>query len=123
MGPFEDGWSKEDVESVLRRGLPSELLFVPIVVGMAAPDCGAQWAEDVCLRLAGHPDERVRANALLGLGHVARTTRQLQVEAAAAAIRSGLRDDSALVRSQAEEAASDVRVFLRLASFLQDHPG
>lgn len=117
MGPFEDGWSKEDVESVLERGVPSELLFVPIVVGMAAHDCGANWAQSVCLRLSGHHDERVRANALLGLGHIARTARQLRIEAAAAAIRAGLRDDSALVRGQAEEAASDVRVFLRLASF------
>jgi hypothetical protein len=27
MGPFKDGWCREDVEAVLRRGDPAELLY------------------------------------------------------------------------------------------------
>ena len=32
MGPFEDGWSKKDVEAVISRGDASEVLYVLIVV-------------------------------------------------------------------------------------------
>ena len=87
MGPFKDGWCEEDVEEVLRRGDPSELLYAPIVVSMDPPDC--QWAQDVCVRLARHPDPTVRGNAILGFGHLARTCRRL---------------DESIVRPLVEEA-------------------
>ena len=50
--PLEDGWTTDDVEKVIERGIPEELLYVPIFVSMNPPDC--QWAEDVCLILLGH---------------------------------------------------------------------
>jgi len=34
MGPFFDGWTEADVDVILARGNPEELLYVPIVVGM-----------------------------------------------------------------------------------------
>jgi hypothetical protein len=36
VGPFDAGWTEEDVDAVLRRNDPDELLYVPIVVGMNA---------------------------------------------------------------------------------------
>jgi len=82
MGPFSQGWTEADVEAVLVRGDPAELLYVPIVVGMNAPRCEQAWAERVCFELAGHPNFNVRGNALLGLGHIARTCRQLDLSRA-----------------------------------------
>jgi hypothetical protein len=112
MGPFSDGWSNADVEAVLQRDDPDQVLYVPIVIGMNAPDCGREWAEEICFRLAAHPAPTVRANAMLGIGHIARTCRELNVEAASQVLVSGLRDADASVRNYAAEAVSDLQVFL-----------
>lgn len=110
MGPFRDGWTKQDVEAAIARGLPEELLCVPIVIGMDPPDCG--WAEAICLSLVGHPDFNVRGNAVLGLGHLARTCRRLDLAAAVPAIAAALHDDNAHVRGQADNAADDLLHYL-----------
>jgi len=35
--PFRDGWLQSDVEAVIVRDNPRELLYVPIVVSMHSP--------------------------------------------------------------------------------------
>ena len=112
MGPFCEGWQREDVTAVLCRGQAEELLYVPIVVGLNAPDCGPEWAENVCLRLAGHQDPTVRGNALLGLAHIARTCRILRNVRSVQAVEDGLRDPEPYVRGHAQEAKSDIEHFL-----------
>jgi hypothetical protein len=112
MGPFSDGWTNTQVEAVLQHDDPKQVLYVPIVVGMNAPDCGREWAEEVCFRLASHPDWSIRANAMLGVAHIARTCRELNIEVASRVLICGLRDENAIVRSQAAEAVSDLQVFL-----------
>lgn len=111
MGPFTDGWTTADVETVVARGEPAELLYVPILVGMSAADCGRAWAERICLDLARHPEATVRGNAMTGLGHIARTCRALE-PAALQAIADGLHDADEWVRSHAGDAADDVELFL-----------
>lgn len=112
MGPFAPGWTEQDVEEVLERADPQELLYVPILVGMNAADCDREWAEDVCLRLAAHPHFNVRGNALLGLGHIARTCRALNTQAAVPLIASALRDEDEFVRGHATSAAEDLATYL-----------
>jgi hypothetical protein len=112
MGPFRDGWKESDVEVVLARGLPEELLFIPNVVGMNAASCDRLWAENICLRLADHKDPNVRGNAVLGLGHIARTCRALSSDKALSAIERALADPDPYVRGQADCAADDVRQYL-----------
>ena len=112
MGPFSEGWSHADVQAVLERGLVEEVLYVPIVVSLNAPDCGPDWAESLCHQLARHPHPHVRANALLGFGHLARLCRALDVDRASEAIRTGMRDADEGVRAHAFEAASDLQVFM-----------
>jgi len=73
MGPFQEGWTTDNVEAVMARGKPHELLYVPIVASLNAADCPPGWAENICVRLAMHPDPQVRGNALMGFGHIART--------------------------------------------------
>jgi len=114
MGPFADGWTEAGVEVVLARGEPSELLFVPIVVGMSADQCEREWAEGICFQLARHPNFNVRGNAILGLGHIARTCRALNTEAALPLISQALADPHAYVRGHAVEAASDLLVYLNV---------
>jgi len=112
MGPFADGWVEADVEAVVARADPRELLYVPIVVGMNAADCEQGWAEAMCFNLASHPDFNVRGNAILGLGHIARTCRTLSLERAVPLIASALSDPHKYVRSHASNAACDLQVYL-----------
>lgn len=112
MGPFSPDWTERDVETVLERADPQELLYVPIVVGMNAADCEREWAEGVCLRLAAHPHFNVRGNAMLGLGHIARTCRALNTRAAVPLIASALQDEDEFVKGHAMSAAEDLRMYL-----------
>src|SRR5438094_905299 len=106
MGPFRDRWTEADVEAVIERGDPNELLYAPIVVSMSPPD--SEWAESVCLRLASHPHPQVRANAILGFGHLARTLGRLNDAAVRPIIEAGLKDDAREVRNHARTAADDI---------------
>lgn len=112
MGPFASGWTESDVEAVIARGESSELLYVPIVVGMNADCLDVKWAQDICFRLAGHVDFNVRGNAILGLGHIARTCRELDVEQAVPLIAGALIDNHEFVRGHAESAACDLHIYL-----------
>jgi hypothetical protein len=112
MGPFADGWTEKDVETVLERADPNELLYVPIVVGMNAADCKREWVEDICLRLAKHEHFNVRGNAVLGLGHIARTCLALNTDVAVPVIAAALDDQHEYVRDHAESAAEDLEDFL-----------
>jgi hypothetical protein len=98
MGPFRDGWTE------------AELLHVPVVVSMSP--LGRVWAEQVCLRLASHPDARVRGNAILGFGHLARIFRSLNRSAVQPLLEAGLVDPDPVVRRQAISAAEDVEWYL-----------
>lgn len=112
MGPFVAGWTERDVEAAIDRADPQELLYVPIVVGMNAADCQPGWAEEICLRLAAHPHFNVRGNAILGLGHIARTCRVLDTKAAVPVIAAALQDDHEYVRGHAVSAAEDLDTYL-----------
>jgi HEAT repeat protein len=115
MGPFAEGWNESDVEAVVARGKPEELLYVPIVVGMNAHACDRGWAEDLCFKLAEHPNFNVRGNAILGLSHIARTCRSLNLERAIPAVQKALTDESDYVRGHAEDVVADLQVFLNIA--------
>jgi hypothetical protein len=112
MGPFKSGWDERDVEAVVARGDPAELLYVPIAVGMNADVFERSWAEEQCFSLAQHPHFNVRGNALLGLGHIARVCGALDTARAGRAISQGLRDPHEYVRGHAEDAAADLEMYL-----------
>ncbi len=112
MGPFNSGWTEADVEAVLLRGDPMELLYAPIVAGMNADLCSQGWAESVCLRLAAHSDFNVRGNAMLGFGHIARTCRELSLGRVLPVLSNALVDPHEYVRGQADCAACDLDMFM-----------
>ena len=92
MGPFSDGWTRADVERVIAADDPAELAYAPVVVSMDPPD--AAWAADVCCRLSAHPDEWVRGAAILGFGHLARTTGKLDEAVVMPIVKAALTDQS-----------------------------
>lgn len=112
MGPFPTEWTEADVEIVIQRGDPEELLYVPIVVGMNADFCEPGWAEKICLQLASHPHFNVRGNAILGLGHIARTCRALNLELAVPVIALALHDPHDFVQGHAFTAAENLCTYL-----------
>jgi hypothetical protein len=109
MNPFQDGWDEAKVEAVLARGIAGELLHVPIVVSLDPPDCA--WSVSICRKLANHPDGRVRANAILAFGHLARTCGALDPDIGAL-IEAALDSPNEMVRYKANEAAHDANHFL-----------
>ena len=110
MGPFKDGWTEQDVELVIARDLPDELLYVPIVITLDSPDCA--WSERICLALAAHNHYNVRGNAILGFGHLARTCGRLNLDAVLPVISAALNDTHWYVRSHAHDAAGDLLHYL-----------
>ncbi len=109
MGPFKDGWTEADVEAVLARANPDELLYVPIIVSLTPPD--ADWSFTICKRLATHEDARVRANAMLAFGHLARMCARLD-DSARALLAAALDDPDQNVRFNANDASHDINHFL-----------
>jgi hypothetical protein len=112
MGPFTPDWIESDVEEVLRRGDPRELLYAPIVAGMNADIRERGWAETVCLRLASHPDPTVRGNAMCGFGHISRTTGELDLVRVLPVLSGALMDSHEYVRGHAEDAACDLELYM-----------
>lgn len=110
FGPFRKGWTIGEVEAVIAADHPPDLLHVPILVSLNPP-AGA-WAESVCVRLAVHSHPNVRGNAMLGFGHLARTTGELDREIVEPLLKSGLADPDEYVRSQADAGWSDAAFFL-----------
>ena len=110
MSPLQDGWSRQHVEHILAEGDPAELLHLPVAVSMDPPD--AEWAQGICIELAGHSDAIVRGNALLGFGHLARTTGALDAAFVRPLIEDGRKDSDPYIRSQAEVAVEDTESFL-----------
>jgi hypothetical protein len=110
MNTIKDGWIREEMEATIERNQPDELLYVPIWVSMNPPDCA--WAQDVCVRLSRHPHFNVRGNAILGLGHLARTCGVLDEVVVKPLIEGALLDSDEYVRSKANTAASDIVWYL-----------
>ena len=110
MGPFSDGWTRADVERVIAADDPAELAYAPVVVSMDPPD--AAWAADVCCRLSAHPDEWVRGAAILGFGHLARTTGKLDEAVVMPIVKAALTDPSPVVVGRADDAVSDLQHWL-----------
>ena len=67
---------KDDVIQTLNNGNESELALLSLGGGEYFPDW--KFAQDICLRLASSEDEKISANACLGLAYVARTKKKLE---------------------------------------------
>ncbi len=105
-----DYFNENDIEAAFRRNDPDELRLVSITVALSASDLST--AEPVCTRLCSHSDKRVRGNALVSLGHLARRFRSLDQASVKPLIEGGLRDSDADVRAKAKSAADEIHQFL-----------
>jgi hypothetical protein len=103
--------SREEIEAVISRDDPNELLYAVISAALYSED--PDWAEDVCVRLSQQDHFNVRGNAILGVGHIARIHKKLTEKRVKPLIESALKDESEYVRGHANSAADDVNFFLK----------
>lgn len=68
--------TREEVKEILQSNDMDALITLPLSLGEYESDW--KFAQDTCIKLAQHEDERVRANAALGLAYVARTKGKLE---------------------------------------------
>ena len=104
-------FDRQEVEAALERDDAGELHVAVLAVALSSVD--QAWAEGICMRLASHPDHIVRGNAILGMGHIARIHRKLDVEGVRPLIQAALQDESEYIRGQADSAADDIELFLK----------
>lgn len=110
MNGLREGWTLADVEAAIVRDDPAELAVAVIWVSLDPPM--RIWSEHICVLLSGHRCPRVRGNAILGFGHLARIYRYLNRRLVQPIIEAGLKDSEFVVREQADAAASDVEWYL-----------
>jgi hypothetical protein len=103
-------FTESDVEAAIRRNDPEELQLVPIVVALLSSDCAP--AEAVCVRFCSHEHYKVRAHALISLGHLARRFQVLDEKTARPIIEKALGDKDGYVRAHARSAADEIHQFL-----------
>jgi len=102
--------TREEMVAALRRNDAKELLVA--IVGLALHHHDGHFVEETCLKLAEHPDARVRANAIESLGHAARRFGALDRAVVAPILAASLNDQSDLVRAKAADATDEIRHFL-----------
>ena len=103
--------SHADIERALREDDPEVLLRA--VIGVSMHDADWHYAQHLCIRLSAHPHYNVRANAVLGFGHIARVHGRLDQAVVQPIIAAALRDEDHYIRGQAHCAKSDTEFFLK----------
>jgi hypothetical protein len=104
-------WTREEMEAVIRRDEPAALALVPMVAGLEPPECA--WAAEICIELTSHGEANVRANAILGLGYLARTCGELPESIIRPIIEKGMRDPDPWVQERSRDAADECSHFLK----------
>ena len=102
--------TSQDVSAALRRNDPAELQFVSITLALSFPD--NEFVQDVCVRLFAHANHKVRGNAVISLGYLARRFRKLDKQVVCPVIESALHDTDIHVRELAKSAADEIHQFL-----------
>ncbi len=105
-----DHFTVGDLEAALKRNDPGELQLVSVTLAIACDDRFV--AQDACLRLSHNPDGKIRGNAVMSLGHLARRFRKLDEQSVKPVIESALRDEDEYVRTRAKSAADEIHQFL-----------
>ena len=112
MIKFQDleSYTAVDVEAAIARNSPDELPLVPITVALLSPDPGDGLT--VCLRFTTHENPKVRGNAVLSIGYLARRFRCLDEMLVKPVIENAMHDRDEYVRSSACSAADEIHQFL-----------
>lgn len=112
VAKFQDlsAFCADDVEAAIARDAPDELPFVPIIIAISSADL--LYATTICAKLVKHRDPKVRGNAIMSFGHLARRFNKLDETRVRPLIEQALKDDDEQVRELAQSAADEIHQFL-----------
>ncbi len=102
--------TEKDVNAALSRNDPGELQLASITLALS--DLDFNFTQAVCIRLCSSRNGRVRGNALVSLGHLARRFRHLEEQAVKPIIEAALQDADGYVRISAKSASDEIHQFL-----------
>jgi hypothetical protein len=102
--------TEKDVNAALLRNDPEELKLASLTLALS--DLDFNFTQAVCIRLCYSEDGKVRGNALISLGHLARRYRLLDEQAVKPIIEAALQDADGHVRMSAKSAADEIHQFL-----------
>ena len=101
--------SDDEIKRILSERTLEEITLLPLEVGMNHHNW--KFAQDVCLKLAEHENEAIRANTVLGLAYIARTKGKLSYHLVKPVIFRELRR-SENFKWRIEDAICDINIFL-----------
>ena len=102
--------TEKDVNAALLRNDPEELKLASLTLALS--DLDFNFTQTVCIRLCSSENGRVRGNALVSLGHLARRFRHLEEQAVKPIVEAGLQAADGYVRMSAKSAADEIHQFL-----------
>ena len=111
-GRFQDlaSFTSDDVDAAITRNDPDELQLVSITIALSTSEL--TMAQEVCLRLSTHRHHKVRGNAVMSLGHLARRFRALDEDKVKPILELALNDQDEYVKMLAKSAADEIQQFL-----------
>lgn len=104
-------FTKTEMENALVEDDISNLIYVPLFASLYYKD--RDFAEEVCIKLAKHSNNTIRANAIEGFEHIARIDGKLNEEIIKPIIKEGLKDENDFVRDKSEWARDATKQFLK----------
>lgn len=102
-------FSDDEVERILREGTYEECCILPISVGEYNGDW--KYAQDVCLKLMERKEDKIKANAILGLSYIARNHGFLEKEKILPYIERELRNNKKFYY-EIKYAIEDINLFM-----------
>src|SRR5262245_8781008 len=102
--------TRAEINSAILRDDSERLVYAALSAAFYVDD--SHWVQNVCVRLAEHPNANVRGNAIEGFAHIARIHRSLDA-CVKPLIERAFYDEDSLVRMKAHDAADDVAHFLK----------
>jgi len=98
------------IKQILQFGTIEEMIILPLSIGQHNPNW--KYAQDICVKLSNHDDERVRANAALGLAYTARTKGKLEKHIVKPVLLK-LLNDCTEYRWRIIDAIEDINLFMK----------
>jgi hypothetical protein len=100
----------KEVNAALLRDDPHELELVSITIALSELDFN--FTQSICIRLSSSSYSKVRGNALVSLGHLARRYLMLDEQSVKPSLEAALIDSDKYVRDSAKSAADEIHQFL-----------
>jgi hypothetical protein len=104
-------FTKAEMEQVIIENDIEKLIFVPLFASLYFED--RDFAYEVCIQLASHPNINVRGCAIEGFEHIARIDGKLDKEIVKPLIEKALFDKSEFIRMKADDTKDGLEHFLK----------